>query len=133
MVFTERYKDLIKTEHQIEEQFNSDITIENNIIKELDIVVIGHFGCVVSVDMICDGICPLGLYNSTHNIGYILRALIEIFDKEDDNAVSVKKLAGTPIRIVFKKKLSLGSVPVAIGHFMKNRFVVIDELMKIIE
>lgn len=130
MIFNERYKDLIKTANQIKEQFGDKICIENNVVKDIDVFVTGHFGCTVSVALTCENICPLGLYNSTHNIGYILRALIEIFDKEDDDPVSIYKLKNTPIRLVFNG-VPWGSKAIAIGHFMKDRFVVIDELMKI--
>ena len=130
MIFTERYKKIIKTETDLKKELGK-CCVENNIIKNIDIVVTGHFGNSVSVQMLCDNICPLGLYNSTGNIGFILRALIEIFDKEDDNSVSIKALQGTPIRLVFNGDNSWGEKAVAIGHFMKDRFVMIDDLMKI--
>lgn len=130
MIFKERYEQIIKTEAQIKTELG-EYCIENNIIEKIDVVVTGHFGNTVSVDMLCENICPLGLYNTTENIGYILRALIDIFDKENDNSVSIKALEGTPIRLVFNSNSSWGSKAVAIGHFMKDRFVLIDDLMKI--
>ena len=132
MIFKERYKGIIKTEADIKNAFG-ETCIENNIIKNIDVVVTGHFGNTVSVQMLCENICPLGLYNSTGNIGYILRALIDIFDKSDDNSVNIKALEGTPIRLVFDSVNSWGGKAVAIGHFMHDRFVMIDELMKIKE
>lgn len=130
MIFKERYETILKTRNEIEKQLEN-CCLENNIIKEIDVVVTGHFGNCVSVTMLCENICPLPLYNSTANIGFILRALIEIFDKENDNSVNIKKLEGTPIRLVFDGKNPWGSKVVAIGHYMKDRFVMIDELMKI--
>ena len=132
MIFNERYKKIIKTEAEIKKELGESC-IENNVIKKIDVVVTGHFGNSVSINMICENICPLGLYNSTGNIGFILRALIEIFDKEDDNSVSIKALEGTPIRLVFNSDNSWGGRAVAIGHFMKDRFVMIEDLMKIKE
>lgn len=132
MIFKERYKQIIKTEADLKKELG-ECCIENNVIKKIDVVVTGHFGNAVSAEMICENICPLGLYNSTGNIGYILRALIDIFDKENDNSVSIKALEGTPIRLVFNSANSWGSKAVAIGHFMKDRFVMIDDLMKIKE
>lgn len=132
MIFTERYKNILKTEAELKSELG-EMCIENNVIEGIDVVITGHFGNTVSLNMLCKNICPLGLYNSTHNIGYIIRALIEIFDKEDDNSVSIKRLENTPIRLVFKGNNTWGGKTVAIGHFMKDRFVLIDELMKITE
>ena len=106
MIFKERYEKILKTEKGLKDAFKK-ICIENNVIENIDIVVTGHFGNAVSVTMLCKNICPLGLYNSTGNIGFILRALIEIFDKEDDNSVSIKSLSGTPIRLVFDSDTSI--------------------------
>jgi hypothetical protein len=130
MIFKERYSEIIKNEREIREALG-ECCIENNVIKKIDVVVTGHFGNAVSVQMLCDNICPLPLYNSTSNIGFILRALIEIFDKEDDNSVNIKALEGTPIRLLFDDTTSWGSKAVAIGHFMKDRFVMLEDLMKI--
>lgn len=132
MIFKERYEKIIKTEAQIKKDLG-EYCIENNVINRVDVVVTGHFGNTVSVNMLCENICPLGLYNSTGNIGYILRALIDIFDKSDDNSVNIKALEGTPIRLVFNGANSWGGKAVAIGHFMKDRFVMIDDLMKLKE
>ena len=127
MIFNERYKTIIKTAEELKSALG-EICIEN-----ISIVVTGHFGNTVSVNMLCENICPLGLYNSTSNIGFIIRALIEIFDKEDDNSVNMNVLKNTPIRLVFEGGNAWGSKAVAIGHYMKDRFVLIDELMKIKE
>ena len=133
MVFNDRYNQSLKTEKDLKEQFNNHIYIENNIIKDIDVIVTGHYGNIVSVDMLCENIRPFPLYNSTDNIGYIIRALIEIFDKEDDNSVSINSLKNTPIRIVYDADNKFEGHSVAIGHFMKNRFILIDDLMKVHE
>lgn len=131
MIFTERYKDIIKTEAQLSEQLNSLMCVENNRIEKLDIVVTGHFGNTVSVDMLCENVRPIPLWNSTSNIGYILRALIEILDKEEDRSVSTRELDNTPIRIVYDNDNKFGGRAVAIGHPTKDRFVLIEDLMKV--
>lgn len=131
MIFKERYADIIKTKDYFETEYGDDFCIENNIIDNVDVVVTGHFGNSVSLSMVCENICPIPLYNSTQNIGFILRALIELFDKEDDNSVSIKELKGTPIRLVFDSKNAWGSKAVAIGNFIKDRFILIEDLMKI--
>lgn len=122
---------MLKTEKQLREQFDNRIYIENNIINKIDILVTGHFGNTVSLDMQCENISPIPLWNSTHNIGYIIRNLIKIFDKEDDRSVNIKELEGTPIRIVINSDNKFSGKCVAIGHFMKDRFILIDDLMKV--
>ena len=83
--------------------------------------------------MLCENVRPFPLWSSTANVGYILRALIEIFDKEDDSSVSINALKNTPIRIVYDADNKFGGHSVAIGHFMKDRFILVDDLMKVHE
>lgn len=97
----------LKTEEYFNTEYNGDYCIENNIIKSTDILITGHFGNSVSLRLDCENICPIPLYNSTLNIGYILQALIEFFDKEQDNSVSIFSLNNTPIRLVFDDKDAL--------------------------
>lgn len=131
MFYKERYEGLLKTEEEVKAILNNNCCIENNKINEIRVLVTGHFGNCVSLDLLCENICPIPLYNSTHNIGFILRALIDIFDLSNDDSVDITVLKNIPIRLVFDSKNSWGSKAVAIGHFMKDRFIIIDELMKI--
>lgn len=131
MIFTERYKDIIKTENDIATEYNNDYYIENNVIKDIRVLVTGHFGNIVSIDMVCENICPIPLYNNIHNIGYIIRCLIELFDKENDDSVNLNELKDTPIRIVFDDKNPYNGKAIAIGHFMSDRFIMIEDLMRL--
>lgn len=130
MIFKERYKGLLKSESEVRARLNNNCCIENNIIRDIRVLVTGHFGNCVSLEIACENIFPVSSYNNTKNIGYVLSALIDIFDKEDDNGVNITKLNGTPIRVVYNDKSSCGSKSVAIGHYMKDRFIFIDDLMK---
>lgn len=126
MIWKERYKEILKTEREIKENLGNTFAIENNIIKKIDVVVVAHFGNSVGIDMICDCISPIPLYNSTANIGYILRALIDLFDANAEDGAYLKTLVGTPLRIVLKNNKA-----VAIGHFMKDEFFLIEDLMQL--
>ncbi len=100
-------------------------TVKNDIIEKIDIIIEGHFGNCPSLDMLFKNnnrIC--GYVN--YNIGHILSFLIDFFDRTDDNGVSFKTLEGTPVRLIFDD-----SKVIAIGHFMKDRFVLITDLMKL--
>lgn len=126
-VYKEVTDKIAKTKLDIESLYNN-CSIENNVIKDIDVEIIAHFGHVVSVNMLCDNIRPLPLYNSTHNVGYIIRVLVWLFDKEQEDGISLKELIGTPLRIVY-----VNNRAIALGHFMKDRFVLIDDLMKVEE
>lgn len=115
-----------RTEKEIREKIG-ECCIENNVIEDIDIVTIAHFGNTVSLDLLCYNIRPLPLYNSTHNIGYIVRALVILLGKEREDGINLTALKGTPIRIVFNK----GGRSVAIGHYMRDQFVLIEDLMKV--
>lgn len=126
MTFKEKYNDILLTKSQVEE-IVSNCTIENNYIKEVRILVTGHFGNTVSVGLLCEKVSPFPLWNSTHNIGYIIRTLIEFFDKENDDPINMSVLNNTPIRLVFENNCKC----VALGHYTKDHFVLIEDLLKI--
>lgn len=118
-----------RTEKEIREKIGNCF-IENNVIEDIDINIIAHFGNTVSLDMLCYNIRPLPLYNSTSNIGYIIRKLIVLLGKEREDGINLTALKGTPIRIVFNGKTKYSGKAVAIGHYMRDQFVMIDDLMK---
>lgn len=131
MIFYEKYKDIIKTKKDLEKQLGK-IGIENNIMHDFDISVTGHFGNSVSFTLMCDNICPPAMYNNKGNIGYIIAFLVDFFDKEDDNTISVKKsLKEIPIRLVFDDDNGWGGKCIGLGHFMKDRFILFENLCKI--
>lgn len=118
-----------RTEKEIREKIGV-CCIENNVIEDIDIEIIAHFGNTVSIDLLCCNIRPLPLYNSTGNIGYIIRALVVLLGKEREDGVNLKSLKNTPIRIVFNGETKFMGKSVAIGHYMKDQFVLIEDLMK---
>ena len=118
-----------RTEKEIREKMG-ECHIENNVIEDIDIRIIAHFGNTVSLDLLCHNIRPLPLYNSTNNIGYIIRALIVLLGKEREDGINLSALKGTPIRIVFNGETKFSGKSVAIGHYMKDQFVLIEDLMK---
>lgn len=127
LVFARNYKTLLKTEAEVRERLGDGYHIENNVIKKIDVSIVPHFGNVISLDMLCENVCPYPLYNNTGNIGYIIRALVALLDLglRDDGA-ALSEIRNVPIRIVFDGK-EFGRA-VAIGHYIEDRFVFIDEL-----
>ena len=74
MIFKERYNDILKTENDLAKLLGNDYSVINNAIKKVDVLVTGHFGNTVSLNIVCENISPFPLYNSVGNIGFILRA-----------------------------------------------------------
>ena len=101
------------------------LTIENNIINKLDIEIIAHFGNCVSLIMDCYCCRPLPLYNSTANIGYIIKRLVEFLGIEEEDGLALSQIKNVPIRIVYDNNKT-----VALGHFMKDKFITIEDLME---
>lgn len=102
-----------------------EFTIENNIITKLDIDIIAHFGNTVSLVMDCRYCRPLPLYNSTANIGYVIRRLVEFLDIEREDGITLSQIKNIPIRIVYD-----GNKTIAFGHFMDDKFITIEDLME---
>ena len=123
-----KLKEIIKTRKQIEEM---GYRIENNIIENVDINTIAHFGNVVCFEIMCENVCPMSSYNNISNLGYILRAFIELFDLSEEDGLRLTKIKSLPCRIVLEG--GWGSKCVGFGHFMKDKFVLTEEFAKINE
>ena len=107
--------------------------IFNGIITRAGTDVIGHFGNIVTLDLAVEAEngwcgCFMPTYNLTLHIGYIIKALMETLDENDDNPKSFSSLVGKPCRVI-------SSMPsfVGIGHFIKDRWLIepqVQEWMK---
>ena len=125
-------KDIVKTKKEIDE-IGYDIV--NNIIERIDINTIAHFGNVVCFEIMCDCVMPMGCYNSTQNIGYILKSFIELFDLSREDGLRLSEITNVPCRLIFESKNGCiwGAKCIGIGHFMKDKFVFVEDLVKINE
>ena len=122
-----KLNDIIKKKSDIETDCHQ---IDNDMIRGTDISVISHFGNVVSLNVYTDCCCIIHDYNNTKNLGLIIHALTELLDLTAEDGYSFNKIKDVPIRIIsdgcFTKVLGF-------GHFMKDRFVYTEDLMKITE
>ena len=116
--------------HNEEEVLAQGYKITNEMIHGSDLSVIGHFGNAVSINVWTGCCCLLHDYNNTDNIGYIIKALVELFDLTDEDGYVFKNFKEIPCRIISN---GWGSKVVGFGHFMKNKFVYTDEFVKITE
>ena len=125
-----KLKEIIKTKKQLEEMGYS---IENNIIENVDINTIAQFGNVTCFEIGCTNVCPMSTYNNINNLGYILRAFIEMFDLSEEDGLRLTKIKSLPCRIILEGDGGWGSKCVGFGHFMKDKFVLTKEFAKINE
>ena len=125
---SESVNDIIKTKSQIEKM---GYGIENNIIERVDVNCIGHFGNCVAFEIQCKNVYAMCHYNNTANLGFIIKKFIELMGLTDEDGIRLSNIKNVPCRIVYADPhCSYGSRCVGIGHFMENKFVLIDDLAK---
>lgn len=120
-----KLSEIIKTKAEIEADGHE---IDNNIIRGASISVIGHFGNSVSLNVYTDNCCLIHDYNNTDNIGFLILALVELFDLTEEDGFNFDKMKDVPCRIISD---GWGSKVLGFGHFMKDRFVYKDDFVKI--
>ena len=122
-----KLKEIIKTQNDILEDGHQ---INNDIIRDVDINIIAHFGNLVSFDVFCDNCAIIHGYNNTKNIGWIIKAFVELFDIGKEDGLLLTRIQDIPCRVIsdgyFTKILGF-------GHFMKDKFVYTEDFMKITE
>ena len=124
------YKDAVSTLKSIKEDGNS---VENNIIRGIDITVIGHFNNAVCLNVWCDNCALFHDYNNTDNVGYQIRALTELFDLTEEDGFSLKQVKNIPCRVIFESTGGWGGKVVGFGHFMKDKFIYKEDFARICE
>ncbi len=125
-----KLKDIIKTEKEIKETGH---TIENNIIEEVNVNTIAHFGNTTCFEILCSNVAAMSCYNNTQNLGYIIRAFIELFDLSKEDGIRLSEIKNIPCRIICEGQGGWGSRCIGFGHFMKDKFVLTDDFAKIDE
>lgn len=125
-----KLNDIIKTKKIIEDMGYS---IENNIIEFVEINTIAHFGNCTCFEIICSNVCPMSSYNNTKNLGYLMRAFIELMGLSEEDGIRIRDIENVPCRIILTGRGTVGDKCVGIGHFMKDKFVFIEDLVKVDE
>ena len=119
------YKDITKLEKEI---LDSGLFIENNIIRSIDLSIIGHFGNITTLEVICDNCCMFSQYNIGTLIPDVLKTLIETLELSKEDVTRMSEIKNVPIRIITTQN-HFGTV-VGFGHFMKNRFLLIEDIIQ---
>ena len=125
-----KFEDIIKTKEQIKEMGHS---IENNMIEYVDVNTIAHFGNVTCFEIVCSNICAMSSYNNLRSLGFIIKAFIELFDLSEEDGLRLYKIKNIPCRLIVEGQGGWGSKCIGFGHFMKDKFVFVDDFAKINE
>ena len=123
-----KLKEIIKTKAQIEEM---GYTIENNLIENVNINTIAHFGNLTCFEITCSNVCPMGGYNNISNLGYVLRAFIELFDLYKEDGLHLTEITSLPCRLVLED--GPFSRCIGFGHFTKDKFVLTKDFARVNE
>ena len=125
-----KFEDIIKTKEQIKEMGHS---IENNIIEYVDVNTIAHFGNATCFEIACSNVYVVSSYNNLRNLGLIIKAFIELLDLSEEDGLRLSKIKNIPCRLIFEGQGGWGSKCIGFGHFMKDKFVFVDDFAKINE
>ena len=104
-----------------------ELEISNNMITTISVEMLGHFGNLPSLKLIGYDRVIMRNYNNLDNLGYILRELMNFFTFDTESGLDIAKIKDVPCRIITDKKNNI----VAIGHFICDRFIKMDELIAI--
>lgn len=105
---------------------------ENNIIELVDVNVIGHFENATCFEIFCLNVVPNFCCN---HLGKILQFFVEFFDIDNEDGIRISQIKNIPCRLIFEKNNcnNLGQRVVGIGHFMKDRFALFEDMNELID
>lgn len=104
-------------------------TVENNVIKSVNVDIVGHFGNAVCLEILCKDVRPVSMYQNIGNIGYVIRAFVEFFDLSKDDGIKLSQIKDIPCRLVFDKSEKC----IGFGSFMEDKFVLTSHFVNIDE
>lgn len=119
------YKDIMKTQTQLESE---GYYIENNMVTSIDLNVIAHFGNITCIEMFFTNCALFSDCNIGGLLPDVLKAIVEVLEIGNEDGLRISKIKNIPCRIVTTSK-GFGKV-VGFGHFMKQRFVLADDLIE---
>lgn len=125
-----KLEDVIKTKQQVVDFGHN---IENNIIAEVNVNTVAHFGNLTCFEILCSNVCAMSCYNNIGNLGFIVRAFIELFDLEEEDGIRLSDIKNVPCRLIFEGRGGWGSRCIGFGNFMKDKFVFTEDFAKIDE
>jgi len=77
-----------------------DNAIENNVITNVMVDTIAHFGNITSFEIRCKNIVPYSGRNNISNLGYVVRAFIELMGLSREGGIRLEEIKDVPCRLV---------------------------------
>lgn len=108
----------------------SQYRVVNNVILGVDVKIIGHYNNCITINVNCKRASFLGSYGITTNVGYVIRAIVELLDLSEDDGIKLSDIRNIPIRLIYDGPDIYDSRCVGMGHFMDNRFVLFEDLVR---
>lgn len=123
---------LIEIEEKLEVPQGAEIL--NAVIRDADILVAGHFGNAVMLRLELEDSencvsCFRPMYNDTWSIGCIVKALFDTLEDPTDDSVPFSSLRGRPVRVLADSGSGRYRF-IAVGHYMKNRWLTLRNIDK---
>ncbi len=119
------YKNILKTEKEI---LKEGFQLKNEMIKSFDINVIGHFGNSVMLEMCLNsGLRLFCNYSVGNCMRYLIDIIFSVLDLTDENGIRISQIRDVPIRIIYHESSVVG-----FGHFLRDKFVYIDDVVALI-
>ena len=123
-----KLSEITKTKKQIEAMGHS---LENSLIISVDINTIAHFGNAVCFEIMCNNVCPMCGYMNTRNLGFLVKAFVELMGIEREDGKRLSQVKNIPCRVVFEGQGGWGSRCIGFGHFTEDKFVLTNEFARI--
>lgn len=93
-------------------------TLQNAIIRKIELKLIGHFDNRISVMVMTDRAVLFSHADSTRSCGLLIKELFELLGLSDDDGRTLDSVRNVPCRLLIKADEIFG-----IGHFIKDKFV----------
>lgn len=123
----ETVEKIIKTRNEIKEGH----VIENNIIRSVEVRTIAHFGNLTTLSISCDNCCLYNDRNNTSNIGYLIKAFVELFDLSEEDGIKLSEIKDVPCRVVFSTTTESYGRVIGFGHYIKDKFVMVEDFARL--
>lgn len=114
----------VKTFGIKDNELPSGCEVQNEMIENIDLNFIAHYG-VVSLCVNMSNRILFSEYNLTLHCGCIMKFLTELLEIQKEDGLLLSEIEDVPCRIIVKDR-----EVIAIGHWMKDKFVNIEELIR---
>lgn len=101
--------------------------VRNEMIEKIDVNLIGHFGNIVTLEMMTNHGFLFNSYNLTRHIGIVLQCLYAVLDLESEDGKRLSEIENIPCRVVTDGN----GQKIGIGHFIEDKFILECDLFNL--